>query len=181
MTRIEDPVLLAENFACNSDIYTKTIGWTVPDAQTLYTLTACTTDKRVLSVYAGGGYLENLLTTNSRESLHTTVEQEKVVLHKHTGNRHVNIINVEAIEAVRRYTEFDTLLMIMPPCEDTQAIECIREFTGDTVILICTKEFIKHNQQQITETNLKISDVPTKTLLAEEPFERLVIKILHKI
>lgn len=179
--KINNHQQLAENLAFNIDIYTQTIGWTIPDAQTIYTLSACLANKRVMSVYAGSGYLENILTAKSKEVLHTTVDQEKVVLHKHTGKTFVNLINVEALEAVRRYKTYDTLLMIMPPCYDTQAIECINEFVGDTIVLICTEEFIQNNAYIKYDTSLKVRDVPTKTLVAEEPFEQVIIKIIHKI
>ena len=71
--------------------------------------------------------------------------------------------------------------MIMPPCYDTQAIECINEFVGDTIVLICTEEFIQNNAYIKYDTSLKVRDVPTKTLVAEEPFEQVIIKIIHKI
>ncbi len=119
------------------DNYTNTIGWFIITPELIYRLVSIIKDEKCLEIGCGLGVLSYILKQQGCDIIKTNIYSSKYDVRPLFRYCLEDIINIEAVDAVKRYNPEINILIICWPCyDDPFAYEAVKEFKGNKVIYI---------------------------------------------
>lgn len=138
-----DDVVAAERLTSQYDrrrAFVSTYAWAIPTREAVDAIAGFVGAREVLEVCAGSGLWARLL-ASAGVSIVATDGVEP------TGPWYA-VEALRAVDAVRRYSDRNALLLVWPPMKDACAFEALQAFVGDVVVYVGDVHFTADAQFQ---------------------------------
>jgi len=145
----------------NRKKFTKSYSWSYPTKSMITAMTKFIDGDKVISIGAGSGYIEHLLSDHGVTMVIGTDNMKR----KYKKYHHP-IEKLNAIDAIKKYNDHNTLLLSWPEYDDSMASNALKLFTGDKLIYIgeeyggCTGDDEFHEMLEESWKLIKNIEIP---------------------